>query len=315
VFDRTLLVLTTDHGHAPVRTPDGIIDVGRYLDSRYGIRITGKRLEDDTDYIDQFKFYDRYDVVAVPDAPRLLGLHVRGRGSQWYDRPQDVRPVKITTRDGSTTAENLAEDLSKQPYSRFVAMRAGHNTVQIVGRDGRALIHLDGSAASQPTTTQLAGTQDMLFRYTIVQGHDPLSLGLNELSAGATVGQPVTLTLPGTQWLARTIESANPGVISQIETYFCSPRAGDIVVFAEPGYGFQPNHSGHGSTTPQEMRVPLIFAGLDVRPGVTDEAARIESIMPTIVTALGFGERLNVQMPLDGPVLDIGSGHANASAR
>lgn len=305
VFDRTLLVLTTDHGQAPMRDKDGVIDAARYLASHFGMRVTDHRLDND-DFIKRFEFYNRYDVVAVPDAPRLLGLHLREAGKQWYDRPTDVRPMALQTGSGQITAEQLAEQLATMPYSRFVAIRAGSGKVQMVSRRGKALVHVNGPASSQPATTQLAGSQDVLYTYRILEGHDPLDLGLPELSGEAVQGHPAEVTLSGTQWLTRTIDSSNPGVVSQIATYFYSDRAGDIVVFAEPGYGFAIDLSGHGSTTPSEMRVPLVFAGPGVDPGVTDEAARIQSIMPTIVTSLGFGERLDVEIPLDGPVLQLG---------
>ncbi len=313
VLDRTLLVLVTDHGQAPMRNDsDGVIDATGYLASRFGMRVTDKRFAD-PDFIKRFEYYNQYDVVVVPDAPRLLGLHLRPAGQEWYDRPADVRRMQLTVRDGCITAQALAEDLAQKPYCRFAAVRAGHDRVELVSQIGEAMIEVDGtvnpaSASTQPASRELAGARDVLYRYTILRGQDPLRLGLTELAPKSHSGKPVEVTMPGRQWLARTIDGPNPGVVSQIATYFHSARAGDIVVFAETGYGFAPDESGHGSTTAAEMRVPLVFAGPGVTPGVTDRAARIQSVMPTIVTALGFGDRLNVRMPLDGPVLRLAVG-------
>ena len=137
VLDSTLLVLTTDHGQAPMRDGDGVVDVAEYLAKHFGMRATDKRLHK-PDYVDRYDFYDRYDVVAVPDAPRLLGLHLRGAGLHWYDRPKDMRPLELSTRDGRITGEQLAEHLAQRPYSRFCghAGRAGHDPAGQPARQG-----------------------------------------------------------------------------------------------------------------------------------------------------------------------------------
>lgn len=291
-LDRTLLVLTADHGQASMRDGDGVIDVARYLADHFGIRVTDKRLHN-WDFVERFAFYDKYDVVAVADAPRLLGLHLRGAGQNWYDRPKDIRPLQLSTREGRINAEQLAEHLARMPYARFVAMRAGDDTTLLLSRRGKALV------IRQQGNGQLCDGDR--FTYRLVQGRDPLNLRM----PGLTDTEPSERVLSASDWLATTIDSDNPGVVSQIVGYFDSTRTGDIVVFAEPGYGFAPDLSGHGSTSPQEMRIPLIFAGGGIEPGVSDEPVRLQSVMPTIMTFLGYGERLKAPQAPEGPVLDL----------
>jgi arylsulfatase A-like enzyme len=296
VLDKTLIALVTDHGQAPMRYSDCTDVVEDYLQKQFGVRATDDRY-DKPEYEARYAYYDRSDVVAVPDATRLLGLHLRGAGLHWYDRARDVRHLELQTRNGRIRAEELAEDLAAKPYSRFVAVRAGEDTVLLVSRRGKALVH------RHETTSE--GAQDERISYRIVQGSDPLSLGLPAL-AGSGKGSPsAEAVMSVDQWLAATIDSENPGVVSQVVGYFDSTRSGDIVVFAEPGYGFGLNHSGHGSTTPQEMRIPLVFAGPGVRRGVTNQPARLHSLMPTIVTYLGFGDRLRAAPVPEGPVLSL----------
>lgn len=295
VLDNTLLVLVTDHGQARMRNGDGRVDVTRYLAKDLGMRATDRRL-DEPAYVDRYDFYDGYDVVAVADAPRLLGLHLRGAGLHWYQRPKDMRPMQLSAGDRRITAEELAEDLARKPYARFVAMRAGEDTALLISRRGKALV--------QRLAGQGLGAEDEMIRYRIVQGGDPLDLGLNALAARED-GQPIEVEMSAGQWLGATMDSPNPGVVSQIVGYFESTRSGDIVVFAEVGYGFGPDRSGHGSTTPQEMRIPLVFAGPGVQPGVTSQPARLLSVMPTIVTYLGHGERLRSGLVPHGPVLRL----------
>jgi arylsulfatase A-like enzyme len=303
VFGNTLLVLATDHGHVSMRDGDGAVNVGRYLADHFGMRVTDERF-DKPDYLDRYAFYDRYDVVAVPDAPRLLGLHLRGDGSHWYDRPRDVRPLELSTRGGRIAAEQLAEHLAQMPYARFVAVRAGQDTVLLIGRGGKALVRrLQGhDEAGADTAGQV---EDDRFSYRVLQGADPLNLHVQGLAGTGDSSQPPEQVLSLRQWLAATIDSENPGTVPQIVSYFGSPRSGDIVIFADPGYGFAPNRSGHGSTTPQEMRIPLVFAGPGVCRGVTQEPARLESVMPTIMTYLGLSDRLGGPGPLHGQPLEL----------
>jgi hypothetical protein len=207
-----------------------------------------------------------------------------------------MRPVQLRKGDGRISAEELAEDLARKPYARLVAMRAGEDTTLLISERGKALVHRLGGSG--------LGAEDERISYRIIQGSDPLNLGLTAL-AGKENGQPAQAVLSAGEWLAATMDSPNPGVVSQIVGYFDSTRSGDIVVFAEVGYGFGPDRSGHGSTTPQEMRIPLVFAGPGVRPGVTSQPARLHSLMPTIVTYLGHGQRLRSGLVPEGPVLSL----------
>ncbi len=296
VLDKTLIALVTDHGQVDMDHSDGTDAVENYLTRHYGMRATDDRF-DKPEYERRYAYYDRYDAVAVPDAPRLLGLHLRGAGLHWYDRPKDMRPVQLPTRDGRITAERLAEDIAAQPYSRFIAMRAGPDLALLIGKSGKALVRRVYRAGPDGEGERLG--------YRVIQGRDPLELGLPRPTDKVDGSESAETVMSVAQSLAATMNSPNPGVVSQIVGYFDSARTGDIVVFAEPGYGFGPNRSGHGSTTPQEMRIPLVFAGPGVQPGVTDQPARLHSLMPTIVSYLGYGERVGAAVLPDAPVLSL----------
>ena len=74
---------------------------------------------------------------------------------------------------------------------------------------------------------------------------------------------------------------------AQILAYFRAPRAGDLAVFAAPGWDFTTvNRAGHGGLRPAEMHVPLIVAGPGVGKG-TLPVARTTDVMPTILALLG----------------------------
>ena len=105
----------------------------------------------------------------------------------------------------------------------------------------------------------------------------------------------------GRQWLAATHASAYPDLPAQILAYFRAPRAGDIAVFAAPGWDFRgANRSGHGGLTPDDMFVPLLLAG----PGIPHKritGARTVDLVPTLLSLL----KRPVPAGLDGrPLVD-----------
>jgi len=105
------------------------------------------------------------------------------------------------------------------------------------------------------------------------------------------------------QWLEATADTDYPDLPSQILAYFRARRAGDIAVFAAPGWDFgQKNHAGHGGLRPEEMFVPILLAGPGVPAGRAD-AVRTVDIMPTLLELLGRPAARN----LDGHSLLGGS--------
>jgi len=305
VWDRTLLVFVSDHGHVPIRS-DGHFDMAKHLRSQYGLRTTDQRHASPY-YEKRFAFYERYDAVVLYDGPRAVRIYLRGQGKHWYDRPADLRPMQLRGRGGGITAEKLAEQLVRLPAVRLVAMRAGPDAALLINKKGKALVQRGTPSASPrahgrsrhgPTNTRIT--------YKVLAGSDPLGAMRDARDDRAAQSAPAEMSLSAEEWLRRTMDGEDPGVISQVVPLFDSPRAGDMIVFAEPGWGFdRDDASGHGSTTAGEMRVPLIFAGPDVQPGLADQPVRIHSVMPTIVTALGLGERLRRISPLDGRVLRL----------
>jgi len=69
--------------------------------------------------------------------------------------------------------------------------------------------------------------------------------------------------------------------------YFRAPRAGDLAIFASPGWDFlSPNRAGHGGLRAyDDMHVPLLLAGPGV-PHKTIPAARTVDLVPTLLQLL-----------------------------
>jgi len=74
----------------------------------------------------------------------------------------------------------------------------------------------------------------------------------------------------------------------RILAYFRSPRAGDMIVFAAPGWDFGGTHKGgHGGIRAEEdMHVPLLLAGPGV-PHTRVDVARTVDLAPTLLQLLG----------------------------
>jgi arylsulfatase A-like enzyme len=122
-------------------------------------------------------------------------------------------------------------------------------------------------------------------QYRVVSGKDPL--GYEEKLSSAEP-QAETVTLSSRQWLKLTHGTNYPDLPAQILAYFRSPRAGDFIVFAAPGWDFGGAHKGgHGGVRAEEdMLVPLVLAGPGV-PHARVQAARTVDLTPTLLQLLG----------------------------
>ncbi len=78
-----------------------------------------------------------------------------------------------------------------------------------------------------------------------------------------------------------------PGQVEELVELFNTPRAGDIALFATPGWDFAAgNRGGHGGLGESDTRVPMIFSGTMVNHTVKLEAARLVDVTPTILGLL-----------------------------
>ena len=138
------------------------------------------------------------------------------------------------------------------------------------------------------------------YRYSVVQGDDPLGY--------ASVADTAALMVDGEfhsgdEWLKASYASAYPDALVQISQLFDSPRCGDIVVLATPGWDLMDEgHIGsHGSLEREEVMVPAVLAG----PGIVKKRlkyARTVDIFPTCLEFFGL------DFPpwrVDGRTLDV----------
>ncbi len=126
------------------------------------------------------------------------------------------------------------------------------------------------------------GGQGKPISYHLISGEDPFGWK-DSVPADALGGK----AMDERKWLETTCKTQYPDLPAQIMAYFRASRAGDIAVFAEPGWDFrESNKAGHGGLRPGDMHVPLLMAGPGVPKGRID-AVRTVDVMPTLLKLLG----------------------------
>jgi hypothetical protein len=92
---------------------------------------------------------------------------------------------------------------------------------------------------------------------------------------------------PGREWLRHSLDTAYPDFVPQVVELFDSPRVGDVLVFAQKGWSFHPEHaSDHGGPLAGEMFIPLVLAGPDIGQGELPVARQVD-VAATILEYLG----------------------------
>ena len=153
----------------------------------------------------------------------------------------------------------LLHDLVAEDAVDIVACRTSDGGADVLSRRGRARIRLDGAALHYE-----------------VQGSDPFGY------------PPLPADLDPEQCLLRTLDTDYPDAPFQIAHLLTSPRAGDVVISATPGFDLRlkyehPEHRGsHGSLHASHMRVPML-----TNVKLTHRPARTADLFPTILKLLG----------------------------
>jgi hypothetical protein len=228
------------------------------------------------------------DTIVLVDSYRFAKLYFRLPGLSWNHRPtlEEIRGLEagwhgwFGLKSAARSGERL--DLVKELCALEGVMFAAYGdrgypepTVRIIALDGAGLI------------TRRAENGRKLYRYQVTEGRDPLGYADSSAAKALLDGQFHTAD----QWLAATIETEHPDLVAQLPEMFDSPRAGDLCLFAKPGWDFgDGNRGGHGGLTRDETIVPMIFAGPGLPRGARLPYARTVSLTPTIVEHIR-GER------------------------
>lgn len=203
---------------------------------------------------------------AVMVAGNGMGhVYLRGKDESWLHCPSGDELLQLYP--------TLLDDLLEQDAVAHVIYRPDGRVVRVASRLGEADVELMGN--------------DVLYR---VRRGDPFGYG------------PLPERMSREELLQRTAHTDFPDAPLQVAQVFDSPRAGDFVLSATPGYDLRlkewvEHRSCHGSLHREHMRVPFAIN----RPILPDRVPRTVDVFNTILHQLGC------------PVPSGGDGHDLAS--
>ncbi len=279
LLDKLVIAVVSDHGHADVKRHFLIED---HLRDKFGLGIAKRHLWEDTPFELRMEYYRKYSAVAYGSGERYFALSLRkplNVGDQgfapWAIRPaiKDLRHYPLSPKrrmfgvPESGRAADLLEYITKLEAVDVVACRSGAKTVLVKTKAGE--IEFKQAAPGEAISCR------------IVTGTDPLAWG-GKVPESALIGAPMSPRW----WLGATHNTKYPDLPAQILAYFRSRYAGDIAVFAVPGWDFTgEHHGGHGGLRSQDMLTPMLIAGPGV-PHKRVETARTVDLMPTVLKLL-----------------------------
>jgi arylsulfatase A-like enzyme len=299
-LDRTVLAIVSDHGMVDVSKH---WPLEKFLRDELRLGVAPERRRETAAYEDRLAYFGQYEAVVEGSGERYRAVYLRKplpegqrNGEEkaagllatfltsalpflaapeaapgfdnWlaHPAPKDLRAYP--SRDGK--AVDLIARLVAAEAVDVVACRAGPAAVHVATKKG--LVEL-----SRPSP----GSHDVACR--VLRGTDPLGYAASK-AAGLMDGQPHSPA----RWLEATADTDYPDLVPQTLAYFDSHRAGDVVVFASPGWDFAGGKKGgHGGVRAADMQTVLLLAGPGVPHERRSEPVRSVDLGPTILYLLG----------------------------
>ncbi len=267
LLDSSYLFLVSDHGLVPV-APEHVVDLGAVLRSRgRSVTQTMPRNQDGRPLPHRRASYNRFDTVLCHQNGRAAFLYFRGRGG--WGTPPD--------------ASEVAQALEAPPAATQLWNLPGVDLVAYLVDDREAIVRNPRGAAR----VRQCDTADGPAYAYVPESGDPLGyLDAPALAAFVTAGYHDERA-----WLTATAGHPRPDVPPAILPLLRAGRAGQVVVFAAPGYSFIAERGGHGGLAEQERDMTFLVAGPGIRPGSEVPTARSVDLVPTILELLGTTPR------------------------
>jgi hypothetical protein len=272
LLQTTTLALVSDHGMLDV-DPANRMDL-KGLVAHWGRRATDHILQDqDEPAAGRQRHFARYDTVICYQNGRAAFLYFRGPAG-WAERPAPEQVAAVLT--------------APAPHDQLWNL-PGVGLVTYLTNDDRAVLRNQfGECALR--RREVAGhaeyaydpTPDDLLGYL----HDPrladfVRAGFHDDRA----------------WLAATAGQRLPDVVPTLIPLLHVPRAGQVVIFAAPGYSFIDERGGHGGLDRDEQAMTFMLAGPGIPAGGVIPVARGMDLTPTLLDLL---DRTPEDVWLDG---------------
>ncbi len=277
--DRTYLVLLSDHGFEGV---DEQFDVPDWLRRERGLKVTDRPFENEW-FEQRFRHFSRFDAVVINGGNRRAVIHLRGLGG-WSEPPAREAVQNLLQADPTTGRPGLIDHPGVELVARPIEDDGDERVIELLSRTGR----------SQVQRRWHEGTK--LYRFERLEG-DALGDWTNEALEQVIADGWHACDV----WLTATVDSLYPDLVVQMVEMFDTPRAGDIVLFAEDGWDFgSSNRGGHGSITRSDMVVPMVFVGPGIPAGRTIPCARLVDVAPTLLHLVRGRPLSPGEPPFDG---------------
>lgn len=259
LLDTTYLVLLSDHGMVDV---DQHIDLMHLVRDAWGRNATDRMLQDGP-AAQRHRYFDRFDTVVNHQDGRRGSLHFRSAAG-WDTPPTPELVAEILT------APPIEARLWNIPGVELAAYLAPNDEVVLRSQRGAArILTRDGPAGAQyayiPAPDDVLGYLD-----------DP------DLAAFVTAGYHSSR-----DWLHASAAHMFPDLVPHLAPLLHLRRAGQVVLFTQPGYSFVVECGGHGSIHRDERLMTFMLAGPGIEPGSVIDAARVVDVVPTLLTLLG----------------------------
>ncbi len=288
LLDKLIIALVSDHSLCQVTKH---FQLEKFLRDDVGLNIASKRFWEKKPFEKRLEYYSKFSAVLYGSGERYWAICLRkpsGASSgevsfeAWPHRPaaSDLKTYPVGNEPSLLGAlfgarriraqkKDLLSILVAQEAVDVVAHANGPNCVRVRNSSGEVEFRQPSGRGGE-------------ISYRLISGDDPL--GWKEtVPSRALAGEGLT----GRQWLQATLETDYPDLPEQILAYFRARRAGDIAVFAAPGWDFSGKHrAGHGGVRPADMLVPVLLAGPGVPKGHV-KAVRTVDVMPTLLALLG----------------------------
>jgi arylsulfatase A-like enzyme len=279
-----------DDIHLALLSDHSLMDVRKHapLDEtlcEMGLDVASARLWEQTPFEDRLDVYQKSNCVLYGSGDRYWAIQLR-RPVRTTTDPEENDPVRYHPWPHRPTAEDLTVyptgdgNVVNVPAT-LLARHRGIDALAIAKGENRVVLMRPKAGAVE--FHQPDGPGGGIF-YRRLRGKDPLGYAGHVPEAVLAGEKPLTPR----EWLTATNDTQFPDAPPQVVAYFRARRAGDIAVFAAPGYDFgTKNRAGHGGLRPGDMHVPLILAGPGVPSGKRIGAARTVDLVPTVLTLLG----------------------------
>jgi hypothetical protein len=269
-LDRTRIVLTSDHGQSTTHTH---FEVAELVAQVYPRTLSYPKI---------WRHLFRAQAAVMVSGNAMANVYLAGEDGGWRVRA-DVE------RAGGRPAELLARLLAEDAIDHVIYRRPRDG-----GGDGASYVvaaSKGGKTARAVITVEGAGP-DRVVHYQ-VDGEDPFGYG------------PLPPRMTAAEIAALTADSDYPDAPWQIGEFFRSPRAGDLIVCARPGFDlrarfeYQPHNGSHGGLHRDHMRVPAAVNG-----AWQSDRLRSVDLFPSILQSLGKA----IPSAVDGTAVGIGDG-------